>query len=107
MNRSHPDGWLFHLEESVKKQEMIAAIQACAKELGRAPTIPELMKQYGIERPEIRRHFGNYKLALEECGLEVPGWGRTVEPEMRFFFQAEDGIRDHCVTGVQTCALPI
>src|SRR5947207_3290659 len=22
-------------------------------------------------------------------------------------FQAEDGIRDHCVTGVQTCALPI
>src|SRR5438034_9453824 len=26
---------------------------------------------------------------------------------MVFFFQAEDGIRDHCVTGVQTCALPI
>src|SRR5947207_7442945 len=24
-----------------------------------------------------------------------------------FFFQAEDGIRPHCVTGVQTCALPI
>src|SRR5262252_3538146 len=24
-----------------------------------------------------------------------------------FFFQAEDGIRGHCVTGVQTCALPI
>src|SRR5260221_4271936 len=23
------------------------------------------------------------------------------------FLQAEDGIRDHCVTGVQTCALPI
>src|SRR5260221_1748363 len=23
------------------------------------------------------------------------------------FFRAEDGIRDHCVTGVQTCALPI
>src|SRR6266496_5809268 len=28
----------------------------------------------------------------------------TVEP---FFFQAEDGIRDLYVTGVQTCALPI
>src|SRR5699024_11668493 len=25
----------------------------------------------------------------------------------RFFFQAEDGIRDRNVTGVQTCALPI
>src|SRR5438132_10857902 len=24
-----------------------------------------------------------------------------------FFFQAEDGIRDHCVTGVQTCALHV
>src|SRR5687767_15176767 len=26
---------------------------------------------------------------------------------MVFFFQAEDGIRDKLVTGVQTCALPI
>src|SRR5437016_13698038 len=26
---------------------------------------------------------------------------------MVFFFQAEDGIRDWSVTGVQTCALPI
>src|SRR6266496_4917110 len=26
---------------------------------------------------------------------------------IRFFFQAEDGIRDLYVTGVQTCALPI
>src|SRR5205823_7951484 len=26
---------------------------------------------------------------------------------IRFFFQAEDGIRDKLVTGVQTCALPI
>src|SRR5205823_8256226 len=26
---------------------------------------------------------------------------------LHFFFQAEDGIRDKLVTGVQTCALPI
>src|SRR2546425_7636152 len=26
---------------------------------------------------------------------------------VNFFFQAEDGIRDKLVTGVQTCALPI
>src|SRR5215204_6963155 len=32
--------------------------------------------------------------------------GAFVE-RLSFFFQAEDGIRDHCVTGVQTCALPI
>src|SRR3990170_6427002 len=28
-------------------------------------------------------------------------------PLLYFFFQAEDGIRDDLVTGVQTCALPI
>src|SRR5687767_6880426 len=28
-------------------------------------------------------------------------------PLINFFFQAEDGIRDKLVTGVQTCALPI
>src|SRR5205807_6779155 len=27
--------------------------------------------------------------------------------QLFFFFQAEDGIRDYKVTGVQTCALPI
>src|ERR1041385_2706846 len=31
----------------------------------------------------------------------------NVEKKPSFFFQAEDGIRDVAVTGVQTCALPI
>ena len=31
----------------------------------------------------------------------------TVVQTCVFFFQAEDGIRDDLVTGVQTCALPI
>src|SRR5207247_7373129 len=31
----------------------------------------------------------------------------TVRTLSRLFFQAEDGIRDPLVTGVQTCALPI
>src|SRR5207302_4245924 len=35
-----------------------------------------------------------------ELGAEGP-------PDCRFFFRAEDGIRDFHVTGVQTCALPI
>ena len=30
-----------------------------------------------------------------------------IKKEIFFFFQAEDGIRDSPVTGVQTCALPI
>src|SRR5437763_2926943 len=32
---------------------------------------------------------------------------RAVQTKNVFFFQAEDGIRDTSVTGVQTCALPI
>src|SRR3712207_7750713 len=35
------------------------------------------------------------------------GVGRHREVRNDFFFQAEDGIRDIGVTGVQTCALPI
>src|SRR5258708_10905503 len=31
----------------------------------------------------------------------------VVFSSVSFFFQAEDGIRDDLVTGVQTCALPI
>src|SRR2546422_1168088 len=43
-------------------------------------------------------------------GFDLPGCSH---PRWRllwalfFFFQAEDGIRDVAVTGVQTCALPI
>src|SRR5687767_175416 len=50
------------------------------------------------------------------CGA-APGDGRAPEAVVHsvfydavrcsFFFQAEDGIRDKLVTGVQTCALPI
>src|SRR5437762_11609247 len=34
-------------------------------------------------------------------------WTSDLQREVFFFFQAEDGIRDTSVTGVQTCALPI
>src|SRR5205085_3369852 len=40
--------------------------------------------------------------------LTALGLARVTEIEsLCFFFQAEDGIRDLTVTGVQTCALPI
>src|SRR2546427_3784561 len=49
------------------------------------------------------------------CGLAIRGLRACINCEQRscltflffFFFQAEDGIRDLTVTGVQTCALPI
>src|SRR5260370_3951331 len=46
-------------------------------------------------------HFGTIRMYQEKVvEYEVLG-------AVRFFFQAEDGIRDSSVTGVQTCALPI
>src|SRR5256886_13644956 len=53
-------------------------------------------------KPHVERTPGhtNYGLLL---GIT----GKTVYSELLFFFQAEDGIRDLTVTGVQTCALPI
>src|SRR2546430_7146809 len=47
-----------------------------------------------IEEPE-QNDYGAYLTFLKDHGHNF------------FFFQAEDGIRDLTVTGVQTCALPI
>src|SRR5262249_59202687 len=44
------------------------------------------------------------------CGLDVLSVSLSAGSRILlcfFFFQAEDGIRDWSVTGVQTCALPI
>ena len=40
-------------------------------------------------------------------GLQAAYANLHTDQERDFFFQAEDGIRDDDVTGVQTCALPI
>src|SRR5947209_10245532 len=70
------------------------------------------MSSIGV--PVRRRHLGRtsrrdlwwVQLLLTFLGLSLfvvyATWGSLL-----FFFQAEDGIRDICVTGVQTCALPI
>src|SRR6267143_1729603 len=40
-------------------------------------------------------------------GSQIRLNGEHTQVQNFFFFQAEDGIRDRTVTGVQTCALPI
>src|SRR5260221_1246081 len=47
------------------------------------------------------------KRRVQEDRQPVFATGQPRAEFLGFFFQAEDGIRDHCVTGVQTCALPI
>src|SRR5258706_646340 len=56
-------------------------------------------------------HLALYRRALcntySDEKITCPTASGAVVLFLFFFFQAEDGIRDHCMTGVQTCALPI
>src|SRR5256885_12074363 len=54
----------------------------------------------GFAQQVVQQHAAPV-VGVEHIGLD-DAWAGAV-----FFFQAEDGIRDYKVTGVQTCALPI
>jgi hypothetical protein len=57
------------------KEEVLKAIQACAKKLGRSPNLRELRKMAGINEAELYRKLGNLKKALLAAGLKVSGSG--------------------------------
>src|SRR5262250_3519319 len=48
-----------------------------------------------------------YRLARAQSTSSASSPSSPAYSPVFFFFQAEDGIRDTSVTGVQTCALPI
>src|SRR5688572_31847448 len=50
---------------------------------------------------------GEARWLAHHQGVSAADAGQERGEECSFFFQAEDGIRDLTVTGVQTCALPI
>src|SRR5260370_1346879 len=54
--------------------------------------------EYGTANGRLLFHEVHFMHELHVC---------IVFSSFVFFFQAEDGIRDSSVTGVQTCALPI
>src|SRR2546430_5827557 len=56
-----------------------------------------------VEGGNASRYAGSELL----CFKQDTGYGTWLWLEFSCFFQAEDGIRDLTVTGVQTCALPI
>src|SRR2546430_8919317 len=73
-------------------------------------TVGELVDLVGQAQPRISTHLA----CLRHCGfVTTERRGKEVVYRLAlqgldsFFFQAEDGIRDLTVTGVQTCALPI
>lgn len=57
------------------KEEIIAAIQACAKKLGHVPSQEELKRESGIGGKIFTRYFGNYTKALRASGFEGRGSG--------------------------------
>src|SRR5690349_8088148 len=65
---------------------------------------PGINRQGGSDR-RIRRRAGESH--HERSTRRQKGRDRSFLAVRSFFFQAEDGIRDLYVTGVQTCALPI
>ena len=58
------------------KEEVIAAIRACAEKLGHLPTRAELKRDTGLTLRQIGLAFGSYTRALAECGLERKGVGK-------------------------------
>lgn len=66
------------------KEEIIAAIKACAERLGHAPSQAELKKAIDLGPKAIQRHFGNYTKALRACGLEPEGIGYQLSMEKLF-----------------------
>src|SRR5205809_1229012 len=54
--------------------------------------------------------YSGFASSTRSCEMGISfgdGRGGVCPAPTIFFFQAEDGIRDVAVTGVQTCALPI
>src|SRR5262249_58335347 len=72
----------------------IGLLRRVAPLLIRGPTAASPRTRHAEAGSVATRHM------RERDGFVVPG-------DRLFFFQAEDGIRDWSVTGVQTCALPI
>ena len=79
-----------------------------------------MMKSYGGRKLVAMNYLDPTEKQLKQYGLMMAGvdrksvvQGKSVDLGGRriikkiSFFQAEDGIRDWSVTGVQTCALPI
>jgi hypothetical protein len=77
------------MRKPVTKEEIMKTIKECAKELGHAPSYPELWKRRKITRRTIARAMGGYAKALRACGLERRGPGYKASMEGLFQDWAE------------------
>src|SRR5256884_309268 len=84
-----------HKAASDVRDEFVSVTEKLMDELAQCYNV---LPQLDINNTKDHRPEGDEKWFLEN--------EKTVT-QFCFFFQAEDGIRDVAVTGVQTCALPI
>ncbi len=66
------------------QEEVIAALQECARKLGRAPNYPELRRMKKMSHVDYRKYFGTLAAALKAAGLEPRGGGHRIEMPQLF-----------------------
>lgn len=71
------------------REEIIAAVQECARKLGHVPSFPELQFASKVTTRMMKTHFGNYSKTLEACGLAREGAGFRVNMRTLFVDWAE------------------
>ncbi len=65
----------FLLEQVVTKEEVIAAIRACTRKLGRIPTRQEFREMVGVSVKVVCNRFGSFGQAVRDAGFEPKGPG--------------------------------
>jgi Homing endonuclease associated repeat len=98
LKSSHPDRGGFFIGDNIPKtkrhtrqekktmtkEEILTAIREVAEKLGHPPTFSQLEDMTAMRRRHIRKHFGNYLWALQECGLTSRFNSRRIPEEMLF-----------------------
>src|SRR5260221_130830 len=101
MRQAHADGWFIVFDTLTLADDRLEAFYANRNALRRYFRYMGRMVLAAEGRKANDSHADSHQYFC------VPEYGAANGRRHFFFFQAEDGIRDHCVTGVQTCALPI
>ncbi len=68
----------------MSREEIIAVIRKTTEELGRVPSLEELVEMKKVSRGNVRRKFVTYKAVLEACGLERSGPGYEISVDTLF-----------------------
>src|SRR5579859_8263078 len=69
--RRAPQDW----SKQMSRDEVIGVIRRTTEELGRVPSMNELVTTNRLRRYDLRKHFAVYTSALEACGLHRHGQG--------------------------------